>query len=236
MEIKVLASSSKGNCYTVSDGTTKLLIECGLPWKEIQRRTRFAVDHAGCLVTHEHKDHCKAAQDVMFAGIDVYSTWGTFNAAHLGGRRSNVVQPLEPFTVGTWAILPFPTVHDCAEPLGFLLASKNGIKCLFATDTMYLRYKFSGLTHIMLETNYSMDILRQNVARGRVDAAVKNRVVRSHMSLETAKDFLRANDLHRVEAIWLIHLSDDNSDAERFRREIMAATGKPVYVAGEKEE
>ena len=51
-------------------------------------------------------------------------------------------------------------------------------------------------------------------------------------AVEVAYDFTH----NRVEAIWLIHLSDDNSDAERFRREIMAATGKPVYVAGEKEE
>lgn len=51
------------------------------------------------------------------------------------------------------------------------------------------------------------------------------------MSLETAKEFLRANDLSRVQEIWLLHLSDDNSDAERFKREIQGLTDKPVYVA-----
>jgi hypothetical protein len=29
-----------------------------------------------------------------------------------------------------------------------------------------------------------------------------------------------------------MHLSDGNSDAARFKREVQAATGKPVYVAG----
>ena len=55
------------------------------------------------------------------------------------------------------------------------------------------------------------------------------------MSLETAKDFLRANDLTAVQEIWLCHLSDGNSDAERFKREIQALTGKPVYIAQKSE-
>jgi hypothetical protein len=51
------------------------------------------------------------------------------------------------------------------------------------------------------------------------------------MSLETCKGFLRANDLSRVQEIWLLHLSDANSDAARFKREIQELTGKVVYVA-----
>ena len=46
------------------------------------------------------------------------------------------------------------------------------------------------------------------------------------------QDFLRANDLSRVKEIHLLHLSDENSNAERFKREIQEISGKPVYVAG----
>lgn len=45
------------------------------------------------------------------------------------------------------------------------------------------------------------------------------------------KDFLKANDLRHVQEIWLLHLSDGNSDADRFKREIQELTGKPVYIA-----
>lgn len=86
----------------------------------------------------------------------------------------------------------------------------------------------------MIEANYSKDLLDQNVEMGLVPVTHKNRVIRSHMALETVKNFLKANDLSKVEAIYLIHLSEQNSDAEKFKREIQGLTGKPTYIAGEK--
>jgi phosphoribosyl 1,2-cyclic phosphodiesterase len=62
---------------------------------------------------------------------------------------------------------------------------------------------------------------------------LKNRIIRSHMSLETLKDMLRANDLSKVEAIYLLHLSDGNSDAVRFKREVQELTGKMVFISDE---
>jgi DNA-binding transcriptional MerR regulator len=59
---------------------------------------------------------------------------------------------------------------------------------------------------------------------------MKKRLLRLHFSLENVKEFLRANDLSKVQEIWLLHLSDNNSDEERFKREIMELTGKVVYV------
>ena len=85
----------------------------------------------------------------------------------------------------------------------------------------------------MVECNYSMDILNENIKAGRVPAAQKKRILQSHFNLENVKDFLLANDLSQVKEIWLLHLSDRNSDAELFKREIMELTGKPVYIAGE---
>ena len=235
MEIQVLASGSTGNCYHISDGVSPILIECGIPWKQIQRGINFQTSElVGVLVSHEHLDHCKAAKDLMRAGIDCYMSGDTAEALGSYSYRLNIVKALQQFQVGEWTILPFDTQHDAAEPLGFLLANKAGQKLLFATDTYYLKYKFQGLTHIMLECNYALDIIQKNVADGVVPPAVKNRVLRSHFSLENVLEFLRANDLSQVREIHLLHLSDHNSDAKRFKREIQGLTGKPVYIAGER--
>lgn len=233
MDIQVLASSSRGNCYRVSDGSTPLLLECGIPYKEIQRGLNYQATMAGgCLVSHEHKDHCKALSEVSNkAGVDCYMSQGTAEALGVAGHRIKLIRALEQFTIGTWTVLPFDTQHDAAEPLGFPLASRTGEKLLFATDTYYIRYRFNGLTHIMVEANYADDILAANVASGSVPAQMQKRIMRSHFSLANVKEFLKANDLSKVQELHLIHLSNDNSDAERFKREIQAVTGKLVYVA-----
>lgn len=232
IEIKALASSSAGNCYSVTDGKTLLLIECGIPFTQIRRALNFTVAGlAGCLVSHSHLDHAKAAADLMKAGVDVYLSRGTAEALNLTGHRVHIIQALQQIQIGSWTILPFPAIHDTAEPLNFLLANQAEEKMLFATDTCYIPYRFKGLSVIAIEANYALDILNANVERGAVPAAMKKRIMKSHMSIETAKGFLKANDLGQVREVHLIHLSDGNSDAERFKREIEELIGKPVYVA-----
>lgn len=232
IEFSPLASSSKGNCYRVSDGRTPLLLEAGISFREIQKGLNFRTSElAGVLVSHEHKDHSKAVRDMMKAGIDCYMSQGTAETLGVSGHRINIIKARQQLQLGTWTILPFETQHDAAEPLGFLLANKTGEKLLYATDTFYIRYRFQGLTHIAVECNYSLDILRANVEAGNVPAELKNRILKSHFSLENVKEFLKANDLSRVQEIWLLHLSDGNSDAERFKREIQELTGKMVFVA-----
>lgn len=232
IDILPLGSSSAGNAYRVTDGHTSLLLEAGIRFKDIQRALEFRLSEiAGCLITHDHGDHCKAIKDVMKAGINVYTGQGTADILGISGHRLRPVVARQQFTIGTWTILPFEVEHDAAEPLGFILANRSGDKLLFATDTYYIRYRFTGLTHIMVECNYSMSILRENITAGRVPAVMKNRLLRSHFSLENVKEFLRANDLQRVQEIWLLHLSDNNSDEELFKREIQALTGKQVMIA-----
>lgn len=232
MEIQVLASGSKGNCYRVSDGVNPLLIECGIPWKQIQRGINFQTSElAGVLVSHEHGDHSKAVLNAMKAGVvDCYMSQGTAEALNVSGHRLHIVKALQQFQLGGWTVLPFDTRHDAKNPLGFLLASETGEKLLYATDTYYLKYKFRRLNYILIECNYALDILQKNVAAGLVPPVVRDRVLRSHFSLEHMKEFLRANDLSHVREIWLLHLSEGNSDEARFKREIQRLTGIPVYT------
>lgn len=175
-------------------------------------------------------DHSKAVKEIMRAGIDSYMSRGTAEALGISGHRLHIIKAKQQFRIGTWTILPFETQHDATEPLGFLLANQDGEKLLYATDTYYIRYRFQGLTHIMIETNYCMDILKRNVEAGAVLKELKSRILKSHFSLENVKKFLLVNDLSKVQEIWLLHLSDNNSNAERFKREIQELTGKMVFI------
>ncbi len=230
MEIRVFGSGSSGNCYWVSDGVAPLLIECGLPIREIRRAVDFGLsDLAGCLISHEHGDHSKAVKDLLKAGVDVYASAGTLDALGvLDHHRTTVLAENEPEFIGQWAVTAFPAEHDAAEPNCFLIDDPyRRERLLYSGDTCYIHPRFAGLTHVMVECNNTWDAIRA----GEAPDSVKSRVVRTHMSLETVKGFLRANDLSRVQEIILLHLSDQHSDAEAFRREVQELTGKPVRLA-----
>lgn len=228
IEIKFLASGSSGNLYRINDGNTALLLEAGIKLRDIRKGLDFKLSQiAGCLISHEHQDHCRAAVSMMKMGIDIYLSQGTLDALGLNGHRINIIKARKQFNIGDWAALPFEIQHDANEPLGFLLASGEH-KILYATDTAYLKYRFNGLSHIAIECNYSQRILSQNRS---IPSLLRQSIIRNHFSLENVKEFLKANDLSKVREIYLLHLSDANSNAEMFKREIQELTGKPTFIA-----
>lgn len=232
MNITVIASGSSGNAYRIDDGETSLLLDAGIPLRLIKQALNFRVrDIAGCLITHAHGDHAKAAGDLAKAGVDIYTSKGTLDACRLAGHRMKAVEALKEINIGTFAVLPFDVQHDAPDSLGFLLTSRaTGEKLLYFTDTYYIKYRFTGLTHIMGECNYSMDIIEQSVRNGYIPPELVPRLIKSHMSLDHFLDLLRANDLRQVKQIYLLHLSNNNSDAERFKEAVQKLTGTEVYV------
>ncbi|MFW5916566.1 MAG: MBL fold metallo-hydrolase [bacterium] len=233
ISINCLSSGSHGNCYHVTDGSSPLLLEAGIRFSEIREGIGFKTSQlAGCLISHEHGDHSKSTGKLMRAGVDCYLSSGSARKLNLSGHRVHLLHHKQQKVISDWIVVPFKTEHDAAEPLGFLLENMEGERLVYITDSFYSQYTFPGLTHIMVECNYALDILNKNIESGRVHPGRKERVLKSHFSLKNVKDFLRANDLSKVQEIWLLHLSNDNSDGERFKTEIQKLTGKPVYVAG----
>lgn len=235
INVKCLASGSAGNAYAVDDGDSVLLLEAGLPAKKILTGFLPLLPRvAGCLITHEHGDHACGAVGLAGRGIDLYATVGTFaGISSIPAHRRHEVKVGVQFHLGSWIILPFETEHDAAEPVGYLLYSLAAQeKLLFATDTYYIPNTFRGLNVVMVECNYSRDLLEDNIKAGRVPELLKNRLLRSHFSLDNVKGFLAANDLSACRRIYLLHLSGGNSDPERFKREIQELTGIVTAVCG----
>ena len=230
MIIKTLATGSSGNCYLIDDGHTQILIECGITFKNIQRKLNFETSNiAACLISHSHKDHCKGIQGVLNASLNCYTSETTASEIGIEHNRMKLYENKKAFKVGTFTILPFDVKHD-VENHGFLIQSENGSKLLFATDTYYIKYKFKGITHLMIEANYSDAILNENIKLDRIHEFLGSRIKSSHFSLENLLVFLKANDLSQVQEIHLLHLSDTNSDAALFKQAVQAATGKLVFV------
>lgn len=234
MNLKVLGSSSSGNCYLIeASKEDKLILDAGINFKDVQKELKFNFKGIqGVLITHEHMDHLKYATNFAMNGIDIYASSGTFKKLELKGHRFKIVKALEQFTIGNFIILPFDTQHDAAEPLGFLIQYKpTGEKLLYATDTYYIKYKFSKLNYLLLECNYNKEIAKENVKNGVINKARYIRLLESHFSLDNVLKFLKSNDLSYAKNIILCHLSNDNSNQKIMQTKVFEQTGIPTTVA-----
>ena len=227
MRFQSLASSSHGNAYIVSDQDTRILLECGIAHKNLQKLSGFSLsEFAACLVTHEHKDHAKSVDALIRDGMEVYMSQGTAEA--LETDAVTLIGDMEQFNVGSLDIVPFATFHDAAEPLGFLIKSRSdGDVLAFATDTVNLRYKFPGLNILAIEANYDKAILERC---DRMPDKVKHRITNAHMEIDTLCEYLRGLDLSTCREIHLLHLSDATSHEGHFINKVTKAVPHGIAV------
>jgi phosphoribosyl 1,2-cyclic phosphodiesterase len=232
MEFIPLASSSKGNAYLVQEGELLLLLDAGLSLKQIRRASGFLLHRlSGCLVTHQHQDHCRGMLGLAKAGVKIWCTDATWES--LGEKRHGwdhkhhkVCSHYDVLSCPPWKAASFPSIHDCEGGVNYLVGSPAGDKLLYATDTGYIRERFHGLTHVAIECNWSRETLDPSTTPERL-----SRLEKFHLSLEDVLGFLAANDLSRCREIHLLHLSSSNSDAGLFQRKVREATGITTRVA-----
>ena len=220
MTLKVLGRESSGNCYLLESFFEILIIEAGISFHEVKKALNYDLRKVtACLITHSHGDHCKYAADYIKAGIDIYTSAETIQAAGLSGHRVHPIQANTMIKIGEFKIIPFPVPHG-VPTLGFLISHPFSGSILFVTDAACIPNKFNNLSHILIEANYHDEIL------------TSDRAVGKHMSLYTCLEFLKANDLRQVHNIVLLHLSHTNSDAKLFKKTVQTiAPNTTVWVA-----
>jgi len=229
MELKVLGSSSKGNCYFLQNENETLIIECGVPVFDIKKELDFDfLKVKGCIISHEHGDHASSVRDLQKLGIDVFASNGTLKVLKVKGKK---LKHLQMTKIGNFKIMPFNVSHDAEEPFGFVIFHKEIGQLLFLTDTSDFQYDFKNINHYLIEANYSRKILETNVRNGKLNEFIANRVLNSHLSFEKTKEILLNSDLSKAFNIVLIHLSDINSTANSFKKEINALTNKNTFIA-----
>ena len=239
IDIKVIGSGSSGNCYLANINGTQLLLECGLPFKTIQKALGYKTsDILACLITHEHIDHSKATKDVIKNGIDVLMTRGTADVLEIFGHRLQILE--KKFERETtyrfyWKnnilIQPFEAIHDAKEPVSFYIKDiRTKESLLFVTDTAYMPYKIPDVDVLMVECNYVKNVIDSNVKNDNLNINLRNRIVKNHMSLETLLKALKQANLSNLKKVYVLHLSDANSEEKVILEAIQRQTGVIVEI------
>ena len=228
MELKVIASGSKGNSYILENDNEALILEAGVTLKDIKKVLDFNINKiVGVLISHRHFDHSKYISEFMKSGIEVYSSDETQTELEIiTGEYIKAVVPNKSYLIGNFLVQPFELVHN-VHCLGYYIKHKDFGKLLFITDSEYVPQDFSklGINHIMIEANF-MDELTCKSDFKRVH------VIQDHMSIDTTCEFLRQNDNPNLKNVVLLHLSDGSSDENEFLRKAKESVKSAnVYVA-----
>lgn len=231
MKLKVLGSSSAGNCYVLDNGNEALILEAGVAFAKVKKALGFNLRKvAGCLITHQHNDHAKYIRNVVECGITTLALPEVWTAKQIENSRAVAVQPYKGYKLGRFKVLPFPACHD-VPCVGYHIIHPDCGRMLFLTDSCDCLQIFPQLNHLLIECNYSTFNLLEAVNKGYTLKSQIERLPNSHMELDTCKRVIREHDLTDVQEIVLLHLSAHNSDREHFISEIERHTGKVVYAA-----
>lgn len=167
-----LKSSSKGNSTVVFDGSTKILVDCGISGKILEQCLENAGIRAesldAILITHEHTDHIKGVGVVSRKyNLPIYANAATWQAmeGQLGNIKSENKRVFETgadFYINDIAVKSFHTSHDAAESVGYTF-EKNGKKVAVATDmgmvTDEVLSAILGSDAVLIEANYDLNML-----------------------------------------------------------------------------
>ena len=174
-------------------------------------------------------DHFKHANEYLKAGIEVYASESTHSEKESPFKR--IMRVGYWYQIGGFNVTPFSLVHD-VECFGFVIRHDKIGTMLFITDTEYVKQNFKALkpNHIMIECNYSQKIIDARVESNSIDKGLRDRVLKSHMELETCKGFIQANKTSSLYNVCLLHLSDGNSHELEFKEDIESIVDNTVLV------
>lgn len=225
MKLHCIATGSSGNCYTLtSDSGETLILDCGIPIKEIKKGLQWKIkDVVGVLCTHQHLDHSKSLKDFKAMGIPVFAPYISLEPMAIG--KEYRIQTFDLTTVeGRWT----HTNADGSECpcYGFLITHPEMGKMIYITDTELIKWRFKYINHILLGVNYDKDLIDRD------DAGKTNHVFRGHLSIDAACDFVKVNCSDALQNVIMCHLSSENADKGWFIEKMeKAACGANVSVA-----
>ena len=229
-----LGSGSSGNCYYLKTKQSSILIDAGIPLRDLKKRLSsygFSIEQVSAIfVTHDHADHIKAvghlANDMhkpIYATekvhIGINNNYCTTSKVTENSRR--YLYKGESAQVGDFIITPFEVPHDSSDCVGYKIQAEGLTFCL-ATDvgeiTPTVAEAIGEANYLVLEANHDTEMLEQ----GPYPPYLKNRIrsTRGHLSNQQCAEALATYASPNLRQVWLCHLSEENNHPELARKTV----------------
>lgn len=218
----MLASGSSGNVTYIETPKRRLLVDCGLSGKAVEKLmkkiNRSLKDVDSILVTHEHSDHIHGVGVLARKyQLDVYAneeTWAAMEhkLGKLSSEHKHIFKMGETKTFTDIDIESFGVSHDAAKPQ-FYSFMKDNKRFVMLTDTGYvsdrLLDQLKGAHAYLIESNHDLDMLRM----GPYAWHLKQRILgdKGHLSNEDGAKTISELVCDQTKRVYLGHLSKENN-------------------------
>jgi phosphoribosyl 1,2-cyclic phosphodiesterase len=240
IQFSLLGSGSSGNALLIKTDKTKVLVDCGLSYRQLRLRSaevgESIDDLAGVIVTHEHGDHVnglgvlgrqfKRANDSI---LPIYMTRGTYhNLPKSLGLLENVecFEPGESVTIGDIEAESFSVTHDAADPVSYVLryeGTKLGIAADLGHATTLVHQRLAGSHGLILESNYCPEMLEKSSYPAQIRQRISSRS--GHLSNHEMSSLLKGIAHEQLQQVVLIHISEENNTHELAKHRATQALG-----------
>lgn len=136
------------------------------------------------------------------------------------------MKPKTKYKIGSFTVMPLPVEHN-VENYAYLIEHEEIGKLVFCTDAISFHYKIKDVNHLIIEANYSNDIVLDNMMKG-YEIRSQNQY---HMELEDTIECIKNNMSSELNNVVLVHLSEIQSDEQMFIEKVHAETGIRPVVA-----
>lgn len=206
LTLQVLGSSSKGNCYVLSNNDTSIMLDCGVdPYKILNKIDINKID--GIVITHCHQDHCKGIKKLKdYVNCKVYSNDETLDILPVLETQKQEVKCGQIFDIGSFSLITFHVEHN-VKNFGYLI--KDNIshhKLVYITDCgMIPNIQFKDIDTFLIEANYNEDWYKN---KENLDVKeLRNLSGKGHLSIQETTEFLNDNINYNTKFIILGHIS-----------------------------
>lgn len=225
MKFSVLSSSSSGNCTLLEDNQKFYLIDCGLSLRAIIKDLNaidIFINHLdGIFITHEHIDHTQGLASVVKKfNCPIYMSKLTYKklSDNLKDKISPIAfsffKPEEEFIVNSLKVLPFRTLHDAIDPVGFRFIDSKDKVLVYITDTGSFqdRSDLENADCYIIESNHEPNLLLLSNRPWEL----KNRIMSEygHLSNEDSAKIIYSLKGPKTKKVILFHLSNECNTKE----------------------
>ena len=219
-----LASGSKGNSYFVSAGNTKILIDCGISYKQLTERlseigeSPSNIDYI--LISHEHSDHT-AGLETFCKKHNTRVYVNHLSAEYIAKNKPSIAEFLQSFdrevmSLGEFLVYPIPVSHDSVFCTAFKIECEDGSVSI-VTDLGFVDENILGAVAgskvVYIESNHDENMLMNC----KYPYIIKKRILSDHGHLSNRAAANAISRLYNFGTKYFVlsHISENSNTYEK---------------------